>query len=156
MNRKLGIALAVPATALLIAGVAGCNITTPSAVQVCSGGKCGTISAVTPSAKPTPVPVATTPAPTTPAVIVTPTPSVTATAVSVGPCSVNLTHEQLVQLAYSEADRDALMRCMQVSLPDVALDNWLIEHALDAANEGPQGRQNWESSQLAGAYRQYG
>lgn len=83
-------------------------------------------------------------------------PVVTATPVEVGPCSVVLTSEEMQQLALSESARQNLMDCMQI--PQGAqrdeMDNWLAEHALDAANT-PFGRRHWEEHQLAGAYRQY-
>ena len=124
----------------------------------CSGSKCVTTNASVGTGKSSP---ANTPAP---AVTVTQTetptqaptePVVTATPVEVGPCSVVLSSQDMEQLAISESARQNLMDCMQI--PDAQrpeMDNWLAEHALDAANT-PFGRRHWEEHQLAGAYRQY-
>ena len=83
-------------------------------------------------------------------------PTITASPVSVGPCNVYLTRQDMEQLAVSEPARQDLMDCMQI--PDAQrpeMDNWLAQNALNDVNNTPVERRHWEEHQLADAYHQY-
>jgi len=148
--------------AILVAVLTGCASNFGIHAINCSGGKCVTTNASVGAGKSSLAPASTSAAPeVTVTQTETPTqtaePVVTATPVSVGPCNVYLTGDEMQQLASSEAARQNLMDCMQI--PDGTqrdqMDNWLAQHALDEINSTPGGRRHWEEHQLTGAYRQY-